>query len=192
MSGQADELGLPEVHARSPAREERPFRLKAQNVVNDASTTDSQRARGEHSIAKVVLATQLASFLGAPGKNRTCDLGFRNSPREITTREHSKSSEESVYSAAEETPVPALSHDPAVLRAELERATAAGEWVRVAKLARALAASELGRDHDLEVRQRAVLDVNRRRRPAVVDGAHGLTLSTEPATVSVLRERDYR
>ena len=43
------------------------------------------------------------------------------------------------YSAAEEMPVPALSHDPAVLRAELERATAAGDWLRVAELARVLA-----------------------------------------------------
>ena len=31
-------------------------------------------------------------------------------------------------SAADEMPVPGLSHDPAVLRAELERASAAGDW----------------------------------------------------------------
>ena len=75
----------------------------------------------------------------APSKDRTCDLGFRNSPLEISARDEPKSSQESVYSPAEEMPVPALSHDPAVLRAELERATAAGDWLRVAELARVLA-----------------------------------------------------
>jgi hypothetical protein len=43
-----------------------------------------------------------------------------------------------VYLAADETPVPALSR-AAEVRAELERATAAGDWLRVAELARLLA-----------------------------------------------------
>jgi len=41
--------------------------------------------------------------------------------------------------ATEDLPAPALSHDPAVLRAELEHATAAGDWSRVGALARLLA-----------------------------------------------------
>lgn len=71
--------------------------------------------------------------------SRTCDLGFRNSPRENLASGDAKSAAESVYSAAGKTPVPALSHNPATLRAELELATAAGDWLRVAELARLLA-----------------------------------------------------
>ena len=41
----------------------------------------------------------------------------------------------------------------------------------------ALVASELGRDDDLEVRECAVLDVDRRGRSAVVDGSHARTLT---------------
>ena len=44
-----------------------------------------------------------------------------------------------MYSAADKTPVPALSQDPEQLRADLERATAAGDWLRVAEIARLLA-----------------------------------------------------
>ena len=50
---------------------------------------------------------------------------------------------ETVYSEAGKSPVPALSQtapSAVSIRAELERATAAGDWARVAELARLLAA----------------------------------------------------
>jgi hypothetical protein len=58
---------------------------------------------------------------------------------EIDDHEHANFPSESVYSVADEMPVPALSHDREQLRAELERVAAAGDWSRVGELARLLA-----------------------------------------------------
>jgi len=44
-----------------------------------------------------------------------------------------------VYSGADKSPVPGPSQDFDELRADLDRATAAGDWLRVVALAQALA-----------------------------------------------------